>query len=384
MPERRRRTGEASGQVGTDGAEGRTLPVAVESDWGSVARKSFVATTVAVAVVVGAFALWKLRLVISLVFLAVIMAAAMRPGVDALRRHGIPRGVGVGLHYLALVGALALALWLALPRALAQAEAAIGSAPTTTAQLRAAAAHSTGVKHQILVAIEQHLKKLPSIGSLVHPALSLTAKAFEVLVGIVFVFACAAYWIFERDEAVDLVTSLVARPKRKKLRDTFDLIDAKLGAFVRGQVILVAFVATLLSMLFWLVGEPFWLLLGVCAGVFELVPVIGPLVAGALAIGAGLTVSWHVGLAAGVAVVVVRVVEDYLVSPRLLGHAVGLSPFLIIVSVLSVEVIFGGFAVLLAIPIAAVLATVVNVTVRGRDPADEDVPAVLFPAQDAG
>ena len=141
-------------------------------------------------------------------------------------------------------------------------ETAIGSAPTTTGQLKAAAAHSTGVKHQILVAIEERLKRLPSIGSLIHPALSVTTTAFEVLVGIVFVFACAAYWIFERDEAVDLVSSLVARPRRKTLRDTFDLIDAKLGAFVRGEVILIVFVATLFSLLFWLVGEPFWLLLG--------------------------------------------------------------------------------------------------------------------------
>jgi len=321
--------------------------------------------------------------VISLVFLAVILAAAMRPGVDALRRRGIPRGVGVGIHYLALAGVIALGLWLALPRALSQVEAAIGSAPTTTRQLKVAAAHSTGVKHQILVAIEERLKRLPSIGSLIHPALSVTTTAFEVLVGIVFVFACAAYWIFERDQAVDLVTSLVPRPRRKTLRDTFDLIDAKLGAFVRGELILIVFVATLLSLLFWLAGEPFWLLLGALAGVLELVPVIGPLAAGALAIGAGLTVSWHVGLAAGIAVVVVRLVEDYLVSPRLLGHAVGLSPFLIVVSVLSVEQLFGGFAVLLAIPIAAVLATVVNVTVRGQDPADEDVPTVLFAAQDA-
>ena len=68
-------------------------------------------TIVAVAVVAGALALWKLKLVISLVFLAMIIAAAMRPGVDALHRRGIPRGVGVGIHYLAFIGVLALAIW---------------------------------------------------------------------------------------------------------------------------------------------------------------------------------------------------------------------------------------------------------------------------------
>ncbi len=341
------------------------------------------ATSVAVAVVVVALALWKLKLVITLVFLAMIIAAAMRPGVEALRRRRIPRGIGIGLHFLALIGLVALFLWFALPRALSQVEAAIGSAPTTTVQLKAAAAHTTGIQHEILVGIEKELKKLPSAGSLLHPALSVTTKAFEVLVAFVFVFACAAYWILERDDAIDLVTSFIARPKRKKVRDTFDLIDAKLGAFVRGEIILVLFVSTLLSLSFWLVGEPYWILLGPFAGVMELVPVIGPIAAGALAIGAGFTVSWKVALAAGLAVLLIRLVEDYLVTPRLLGHAVGLSPFLIIVSVLTVEVLFGGFAVLLAIPIAAVLATIVNVAMRGKDPAEEDTPSVLFTAQDA-
>ncbi|MGZ4409071.1 MAG: AI-2E family transporter, partial [Gaiellaceae bacterium] len=205
---------------------------------------------------------------------------------------------------------------------------------------------------------------------------------FKVLIGVFFVFANAAYWIFERDRAVDLVTSLLARPKRKKVRDTFDLIDAKLGAFVRGEILLIAFVATVLSLTFWLVGEPYWLLLGIFAGVFEIVPVIGPLLAGVVAVGVGFTASWQVAVAAGVAVLIVRLLEDYLVTPRLLGNAVGLSPLLVLVSVFAVGILFGGFAVLLAIPIAAVLATLIDVTVRGKDPAEEEVPTVLFPAQE--
>jgi predicted PurR-regulated permease PerM len=347
------------------------------------ARQALIATIVAVAVIVGALALWKLKLVIALLFLAVIIATAMRPGVEALRRRGIPRGVGIGIHYLVLLGLVALFFWLAVPRALKEIEAAVGSAPTSSTPLEEAANNSTGIKHEILLGIETRLQKLPSGTGLIDPAVTVTTKAFEVLIGIFFVFASAAYWIFERDRAVDLVTSLIARPKRKKVRDTWDLIDAKLGAFVRGEILLIVFVATVLSLIFWLIGEPYWLLLGIFAGVFEIVPVIGPLLAGAAAIGVGLTVSWHVALAAGLAVLIVRLLEDYLILPRVLGRAVGLSPLLVLVSVFAVGVLFGGFAVLLAIPIAAVLATLVDVVVRGKDPAEEDVPTVLFPAQDA-
>src|SRR5665811_996783 len=105
---------------------------------------------------------------------------------------------------------------------------------------------------------------------------------------------------------------------RDRVRDTFDLIDAKLGAFVRGEILLIVFVATILSLAFWLIGELYWVLLGIFAGVFEMVPVIGPLLAGAVAIGVGFTVSWHIALAAGVVVLIVRLLEDYLVLPRVL------------------------------------------------------------------
>ena len=120
------------------------------------------------------------------------------------------------------------------------------------------------------------------------------------------------------------------------IRDTWDLIDAKLGAFVRGQLLLIGFVALVLSLAFWAIGLPYWLLIGVFAGVVEIVPVIGPLGAGALAIGVGLTVDWHIALGAGLAVLVVRQLEDYVVVPRVLGHAVGLSPLVVLVSVTAV------------------------------------------------
>ena len=79
---------------------------------------------------------------------------------------------------------------------------------------------------------------------------------------------------------------------------------------------------------------------------------------------------------------VVRLLEDYLIVPRVLGDAVGLSPLLVLVSVTAVGILFGGFAVVLAIPLVAVLVTVLDVVVRDVDPADEDVPNVLFPAKD--
>jgi predicted PurR-regulated permease PerM len=216
-------------------------------------------TLIVIAIVAVALALWKLKLVLALVFLAFIVAAALRPGIERLARAGIPRGVGLLIHYAALIGVIALALWIVVPRAVDQVQSALGG--TTQAQIHEEAQQSKGIKHEILTAIDKRLREVPKASELLDPAVEVTLKVFEVLLGIFFVLAVAAYWIFERARAVDFVASLLPRPKRKKLRDTWDLIDLKLGAFVRGQVLLIVLVGTVLSLAFWAIGEPYFILI---------------------------------------------------------------------------------------------------------------------------
>jgi predicted PurR-regulated permease PerM len=343
---------------------------------GTVARRTAVITLVVIAIVVTALALWKLRLVVALLFSAMIIAAAMRPGIDWLEQRRVPRAAGLALHYLVLIGMIAAALTFAVPRALDQVNHALS--PSGKAEIAHAAKTSTGVKHQVLTALQTRLQHLPRKSELIKPITRIGPTAFEVVIGIFFTFAAAAYWIFERDRAVDTVCSLIPRPKRKLVRDTWTLIDLRLGAFVRGQLLLIAGVGVTLSLLFWAIGEPYWILVGSFAGLVEIVPVIGPLAAGALAVGVGLTASFHVALLAAACVLGVRLLEDYLVMPKVLGEAVGLSPLLVLVSVTTIGILFSGWAVLFAVPIAAVVVTLFDVIVRDVDPAEEDVPTVIF------
>ena len=311
------------------------------------ARRAATATLVAVSIIVAALALWELRLVIALFFLGIVIASAMRPSVEWLyRRTGLPRSVGVVLHYVGFLAAIGLFLYLVVPVAITQIDHAIGQVPTSRSQLHHAAVHSHGIRHEILSALDRRLRQLPSGASLLHPAITVTKTLFEILVGIVFMFAVGAYWIFERDGAIGVVQSIVPRRHRRVTRDTWVLIDMKLGAF---------------------------------AGLVELVPIVGPLAAGAVAIGVGLTVGWTVALGAGIAVLVLRQLQDYVIAPRVMGHAVGLSPLVVLVSVIGIGYLLGALYVLIAIPIAAIAATLVDVVVRGRDPAEEEPPTVLFP-----
>jgi predicted PurR-regulated permease PerM len=346
------------------------------------ARRAAIATLVAGSIIVLALALWKLRLVVALLFFAVIIAAALRPSIDWLARHRVPRAAGLAIHYLALVGAVAIGIAFATPRALDQVNHALS--PTGKAEIAREARQSSGIKHEILTALQKRLQNLPKRSELVKPATHLGPKAFEVVIGIFFTLAAAAYWIFERDKAVDVVCSLIPRPKRKLVRDTWRLIDLRLGAFVRGQALLIVAVGIVLSLLFWAIGLPYWILVGSFAGLVEIIPVIGPLVAGTLAVAVGLTESFQLAVLAAACVLGVRLLEDYVIMPKVIGEAVGLSPLLVLVSVTAVGILFSGWAVLFAVPIAAVLMTLFDVILRDVDPAEEEVPAVIFsPKEDA-
>jgi predicted PurR-regulated permease PerM len=291
----------------------------------------------------------------------------------------VPRVVGVLLHFAVLGLVVGLLLWLAVPPAIHQLSSAVGD----QSGLRDAARHSTGIKHDFLLGLQRRLERLPSGAGLIHPAVTVTTKAVEVLIGIFFTLAIAAYWIFERDRAEQLVLEFVPRRRRLIVRETWNLIDLKLGAYVRGQLLMITFVSLVLSGGFALIGLPYWLLLGCFAGLFEIVPVVGPLMAGAAAVLVGLTIDWQHAVAAAVVVFGLRLVQDYLINPHVFGHAVGLSPLVVLITVTAVGLLFGGVFVLLSVPLAAVLATLVDVFVRHRDPAREDVPALIFPAKDS-
>ena len=214
---------------------------------GDTARKSLVATSVAVGVVAIALALWHLRVLVALLLLAIVISAAVRPGVEFLRKHGVPRALGVAIHYAGFLAAIGLLLWLIVPRALNQVEAALGTLPTSASDVAEAARKSHGIKHEILVGIQHRLERLPHGTGLIHPAITYGRTALEILVGFFFTFAVAAYWIFEKRRAQALVLVLDPGERRQVIQDTWDLIDAKLGAFVRGQLVMITFVSTVLS-----------------------------------------------------------------------------------------------------------------------------------------
>jgi predicted PurR-regulated permease PerM len=165
--------------------------------------------------------------------------------------------------------------------------------------------------------------------------------------------------------------ALAPESKHDQARETYLAIDRRLGAYTRLRFLMVFAVGAVLSAGFYVIGLNYWLLVGAFVGVAEIVPVIGPLFGAILVLAVGLPQSLHVAALALLWLYAVRLFQDYVVNPHLAVQTVGLSPLVTLVSVAVVGILFGGFAVILAVPVTSAVATLIDVLVLGHQlPAD--------------
>jgi predicted PurR-regulated permease PerM len=319
------------------------------------------ATAASLAVVALAFGLWEVRSVLILLLLAATTASAIRPGVEWLGRHRVPQSVAILLHFLIFGAVIALLIWLAVPPALHQIGDALHSAQT-------GAPH--GTKERMLVWLQDHLHRLPSGSELIHPVATYGHKAGSAIVAIFFTLAATWYCVSERDRILRLLTALAPDSKRAKAQETYIAIDRRLGAYMRLRFLMIFAVGAVLSAGFYMIGLDYWLLVGAFVGLVEIVPMIGPLIGSIVVLAVGLPQSLHIALLSLLWLVAVREFQSYVVNPHI-GQTVGLSPLVTLLSVAVVGVLFGGLAVVLAVPFTSAVATLIDVLVLGHDPPPE-------------
>jgi predicted PurR-regulated permease PerM len=317
-----------------------------------------------VAVVAIAFGLWKLRSFIILLLLALTFASAMRPGVEWLHRRRVPEPMAIFTFFVLVFGVLALFFWLAVPPALDELKHAL-SQPLVTGS---SVSHSKGIRHDVLVWINEHLRHLPSGSAIFHPIATYGHKATDAIVAVFFTIAATWFWFPERDKMIELLIRLQPEEKRESARRTYLEIDRRLGNYTRLNFLMVAAVGAVLAAGFYLVGLHYALLLGGAVSLFMIIPVIGPLAGVLLVIAVGLPQSVHTAVLGLVVLVAVREFQSYVVNPHVMGQSVGLSPLVTLVSVAVVGVLFGAFAVILAIPAASAAGTLIEVLVLGHEP----------------
>jgi predicted PurR-regulated permease PerM len=339
----------------------------------TVARTWAVVTLVSGSIVVAAVVLWALRTVLVLMLVAFTIAVGMRKSVEWLRGRGVPASVAILLHYAVLLGLLALVLVFVVPAALDEVRAALGAVPPSPTDVHERVQGSSGVRREVLSAVERALRRAPTQSQLVHPLVQAGRTILTIAGGVAFTLAVAAYWLVERERALRLIGELLSPAKRQVVLDTWLEVELRLGAYLRGVSIMVVLVSTVLSACYFLLGVPYPLLLGPFSGVIEIVPIVGPLLAGVAAIGVALTVSVRLALETTLVFIGFRLIQDYVINPRVIGGAVDLPPLLVLLSASTVGVALGPAAVALATPLAAICVTVAEVALGRRRAAGSSV-----------
>lgn len=316
--------------------------------------------TAAVLFVIGlAWLLLQIKSVIIILILGIILAAAIEPFVQRLRRVGLSRGQAVLTVYLGLFVAFGGLGYLVIPPMISQGMDLYNDVPNILDNLEQQARSSesdfmntTGAR-----AIDRAHTAWDDYTS-APPVEESTAIAFvtSVVGGIFTVFSVlivAFYWMTEKAIIKRLMLGLVPLDKRDEAHAIWDEIEEKLGGWTRGQAILCLSIGLASGIAYYLLGLQFWLALAIFAGITELIPFIGPFLGGSAAFIIALTDSWEKALAVVVIVFMIQQLEGAVLVPRVMKNAVGLSPLAVVLAVIIGGALMGILGAVIAIPVAA-------------------------------
>lgn len=284
----------------------------------------------------------EIRGIIISVFFAYILMAAFIPAVKALTVRKIPRLIAVVFVYILFLLVVAMLLFLLVPFLTNQINHLINFFPLYLSQ----AASVLGFSSEELNLAEIVSSGLRLVGT---NAVSLTTKVFSGVFSVFAILVLGFYFLLDSQRLQNFLAGLAGEKKERGLI-LIDEINKKLGFWVRGQSILCLTIGILTWIGLTILGVDFALPLAVIAGLLEIVPTIGPIVSAVPAVVVALTISPQL---AGIVIlfyIVVQLLENNLLVPKIMEQSIGLSPALVIIAILIGGSLLGVTGALLAVP----------------------------------
>jgi predicted PurR-regulated permease PerM len=326
---------------------------------------------VVVAVAAAAWFLYQLERVVLLltvaVFFAYVVAPLVRTAERPIRIAGRPRrlsrGPAIALVYVVILGGAGVGTTLLVPTVAEQFEEAVSRAPVYAESLRVWAQGWSRyyARSRLPVEVREGIDR-----SVIQIGNAAVESARETLIGIIAVASyvpwlilvpiLAFFFLKDADDFRRAAVSALPHRIRRRGYELFREVNAALAAYIRAQLLACLVVGTLCGVGFAVLGVPYAVLLGVLAAVLEFVPLVGPLVAAVVSaflagLHAPLSALWVCAF-----LLVLRIVEDYVVYPRLIRRGVHLHPLAVIVAVLAGLELGGIAGIFLAIPAVAIVS----------------------------
>jgi predicted PurR-regulated permease PerM len=334
------------------------------------------ATLVVIGVAFACFLVWQVQEVLFLLVLAILLATAIEPLVKKLRRGPFTRGSGVLAVYTLIIVMIGLPAYVFVPSVVNQAADFTTALPDRLEQLRPVATtlrptliatFVSGILDNAIVAVQR--PQQPGQDQLVQAG----TTAAHTLLSFVTVFVLAFYWLIERASIKRVVLRTVAARRARDVNTVWMEVEEKLGGWVRGQIILMLAVGAMAAAGYVGLGLPNPALLGVWAGLCEIVPMIGPFLAFAPAVLVALAVVDPTrAVLVALYALVIQQIETNVLVPRVMGSTVGVSPLTVLLGILIGAALAGLPGAFIAVPIAGAVQVILAHTLRSEDPSQAE------------
>lgn len=321
---------------------------------------SLVGVAVLVAVVLRI--LWTVRVIFPPLLLAGAIVFLIHPVVTRLQRHHVPRALGAALAYVSVLGAVVAFGLLVYPLADDQARELRKDWPEIQAKaekwIDARAADSEGTFYEFTrkdledaissdnLTFRQQLDRARDVG----------LQVFHVLLILLLAPIVAFYLLVDLPRTRTVVVSLVPPGARDEVLHVGRRLGRAIGGFFRGQLFVALIVGVMCSAGLFAIGLQFWFLVGMIAGLFNVIPLIGPWVGGIPGVMIALTTGSPLQ-ALGVVIVMATAqqIDNHFITPQVMQRVVQLHPAAVILALLAGGSLAGFFGLLMAVPVAATL-----------------------------
>jgi len=291
--------------------------------------------------------LFQIRDILFLVFIAFILMTALRPLVDWLTWVRIPRVLAILFIYTIVFGFFGVSFAGTVPTLVLQSTKFIAKLPTFLEKVLPYWNIDARSLSQQIAPISENILKL-------------TVGIFSNIVTTLTVLVFTFYFLLERKKLEAMLVNLMGEEAGERVIYALKDVESRLGAWVNGQILLMALVGVFVYFGLILLRVDFALPLAIIAGVLEIVPMIGPIVSAIPAILVALTMSPLLALSVVALYFIVQQVENNILVPLVLKKSVGLSPIVTIFALMVGGRLAGIVGAVLAVPIVLVLQVVLR------------------------
>lgn len=324
----------------------------------------FILSALAAAV---AYFLYLLRGLFFSFLLAVLLSYLINPLVGAISKRGAPRVAAILWAYLALLLVMAGFFMYGFPLIIDQLNMLVEAIPQYTIQAQEITQSiqdrysHLGMPDGMKQVFDERIRwleetMLERVGNILASIVGLVGSIFKIILAPVL-----SFYILKDLELIKIkALSILPAAWRDEAVDLFKQIDRVLGSFIQGYLLVAAIVGGMTAVVMALLGVDFALMLGMFAGLTELIPYFGPIIGAVPAVCLALLESKWLAVKVVAAFFIIHQLEGNIISPKILGDRVGLHPLVVIFSLLAGGELYGLAGMLLAVPAAAVLRVIVN------------------------